>query len=211
MKYLNLISLLCLLGACNSQPSKPRLPYYKGPQMEPKWILPGDDLSGFTHVQWLAFDAGENDNLLWSKSSPKVGIAHFFKLPCKGSCPELSRTMVALQDKYASDSLVQLISLVYPEDTANQSALSGYIKRYKPEYTKWIVTSSSQQDASGFISSPPQLSVEGKITIPSSEHFYLLDGNGYVRGMYKATDPIELENLYLDVGIQKKAAHKVSP
>ena len=57
----------------------------------------------------------------------------------------------------------------------------------------------------GLILTMPEMYSAGKEVIPSFENLYLLDKHGFIRGIYPMDNPTEIENLYLDVNIQKKA------
>ncbi len=205
MRILHILLLLSLTWACTNQPSKPRLPYFKGPAMEPEWIIPGDDINGFNRVQDYSLQDQNNHSFSGNEDTLHIRIAHFFKLPCQGPCPVLSRTMLDLQEHYGNDPEVQLLSFAYPEKDSTSTGWDNYLQRYKTRSGKWYVLRGTEEDMTGLIQAMPEMYSAGKEVIPSFENLYLLDKHGFIRWIYPMDNPTELENLYLDVNIQKKA------
>ncbi len=209
MRFSIYMTLILAFTACNTQPSKPRLPYFLGPQMEPKWIIPGDDISAFNRIR--KYSLQDQEQSLTRNDTAHLKVVHFFQWPCNASCSELSRIMNELQKRYKSDEQVQLISFAYPGNDTNANNLSDYKRKYQPAIEKWKILSGNETSMQGLLHEMPELSIGGKSSVPDFHNLYLADRAGYIRGIYDPSTPADLENLYLDIEIQKKTPHKFSP
>lgn len=128
-----------------------------------------------------------------------VWVVDFIFTDCAGSCPVLSSKMEGLE-KTIKDPSVRFVSFTVDPKHDNPKKLSGYADNYHADH-RWIFLTGEPV---------PELATvrQMKITVlPATandpimhdEHFFVVDRNGDVRGVYQSLRPDEIERLARDV------------
>jgi len=138
----------------------------------------------------------------------KIYVADFFFTTCQDICPVMTKNMYKLQQKLKDDDEILFLShTVIPEiDTVEK--LKEYSIKNKINDERWnLVTGDKKQIYE--LARKSYLAVEdaefGKFDMIHTENFMLIDKEKQIRGFYDGTNPVEIENLLLDIDILKQS------
>jgi len=131
----------------------------------------------------------------------KIFVANFFFATCQTICPKMTMQMKRVQEAYAADPEIMLVShTVNPEkDTA--AVLSAYAKEYGAVENKWYFLTGDKKQLYDlarngyFVTAMP--GDGGPDDFIHSEKLILVDKEKRIRGYYDGTD-YESVNLLLD-------------
>jgi protein SCO1/2 len=128
-----------------------------------------------------------------------VYVVDFFFTQCKGICPTLQRNMKVVQDAYAGNADVKLLSVSVDPKNDTVAKLSSEAKKIGADVKQWTWAVGPTQ-ATGKIANGFKLAgtlVPGEIL--HSNRFILVDGYGKIRGYYTGTEDDEIERLQKDI------------
>lgn len=138
----------------------------------------------------------------------KIYVANFFFASCKSICPAMSTNLMDVQEAFAEDDSVLILShSVNPlHDTVE--VLMSYANTYGAKKNKWhLLTGEKKQiyalakDSYIVNAIEDDGSPEGFL---HSELFLLIDTQGRMRGMYDGTDKAQVKKLEEDIRTLKK-------
>jgi protein SCO1/2 len=183
------------------EPATP-LPYYTEPTFTPLWFdeMPEDlhEIPSFS----LTDQSGQTINQEQLKGN--IYIANFFFTACPGICPKMTANLQDIQESFANEPLVKILShSVAPSvDTVNQ--LKEYAERNEIDGTKWHLLTGSQDSiytlarksyfadkAIGFNKSTQEFL--------HTENFLLIDSEGRIRGVYNGIRSLDMQRLSTDI------------
>jgi protein SCO1/2 len=138
----------------------------------------------------------------------KIVVANFFFATCQSICPEMSTNLVKVQEAYADDdSLLILSHSVNPlHDTVE--VLKAYAGRYGAKSGKWHLLTGDKKQIYELAKSSYLVNALEDDGTPEgflhSELFLLVDPQNRLRGMYDGTDMAEVNRLMKDIQLLKK-------
>ena len=214
MKYITLTFLILFLLECgdkepefkrglsrSSVPQEGILPYFRGEVMDPYWPRSAsypDDLRRM-----------DNFNLISHKGASfgpeqirgKYTLVNFFFASCHGICPLITHNVKKLSAKINDQSDVQFLSLTVNPERDNPEIINGFREMNKVTQKNWTFLTGSK-DAIYKIARK-EFGAEVKLVrgekdltdFVHTENVYLLDKNGYLRGLYRARGTADLDRL----------------
>lgn len=213
MKYGVLILITIILASCNSKDeasdnsakqensSLPYMGHYdevlKEVDGEEQVVKEYNPLRNFT----LTDQYGEQ---FQSKDlRGKMMVVDFFFTRCPGICPKMTNQMKRAQT--VTEDLkkdVQFVS-VSIDDQDSSSVLRAYIEKFGINDENWSFVHGNEKYIRGVGYDYKVNVFESDVPADSgfihSEHFLLLDGLGYLRGMYNGTETEEVDKLIEDI------------
>jgi protein SCO1/2 len=138
----------------------------------------------------------------------KIVVANFFFATCQSICPEMSTNLVRVQDKFAhDDSLLILSHSVNPlHDTVE--VLKQYAGRYGAKSGKWHLLTGDKKQIYDLAKTSYLVNALEDDGTPEgflhSELFMLVDPHRRLRGMYDGTDMADVNKLFRDIEVLKK-------
>lgn len=174
-----MLGLLFLLAGCERRSQAPvTLPDY-------------GRLSSFT----LSDEAGKRFD---SQSlNGRVWVLDFIFTRCRAACPRMSTEMQKVQA--AAPQAVELVSITVDPEHDSPEVLREYARRYRAQSGRWHFLTGSKDV---ILELQRQASVDMNpedLGQPHSKCFVLIDGEGFIRGVYRSTRPEETEQLLLDI------------
>jgi protein SCO1/2 len=180
----------------------------------PRWNEPEMDTVFHTIPNWtLVNEKGTPFASTSLKGS--IYVADFFFTRCTSICPKMSTQLTRVQDVFAKDNEVKLLSFSVDPSHDTPEVLKQYAKEYGAIDGKWhFLTGTRQQiyplaikgyyipvaDASEYdkaIKTPDE-------TFIHSEKLILVDKEGYIRGFYDGTDKKDVDRLILEIRVLQK-------
>jgi protein SCO1 len=130
----------------------------------------------------------------------KVWVADFFFTTCAGPCPAMSAEMARLSKSVAGADAVRFVSFSVDPGRDTPAVLTEYANKYDADQPRWVLLTepgTSYLDlAAGFkVMAKP---ADGSQPIIHSERFFLVDGQGKVRGSYLWKDRESMDRLAND-------------
>lgn len=127
----------------------------------------------------------------------KVLVMNFFFTKCQGPCPIMNKKMEALQEKFAQDTNVQLVSITV--DPANDTAeiLKTYAATFKANPDKWSFLTGNEETIKDIMGKQLKLAVDDMQTHSTS--FVLIDKEANIKGFYDSSSEDELSELENEV------------
>ncbi len=180
----------------------------------PRWNEPALDTVFHTIPAWSLID--ENGKAFSStQMQGKIYVADFFFTRCTSICPKMSTQLTRVQDVFANNPEVQLLSFSVDPTHDSPEKLQAYAQNYDAKPDKWhFLTGTRQQiyplavkgyyipvaDASEYdkaVKTPDE-------TFIHSEKLILVDKQGYIRGFYDGTDKKDVDRLILEIKVLQK-------
>jgi protein SCO1/2 len=196
------LPLLWLFATCSSMEAD-QLPYYTGADFTPQWMSNESaesvhKIPAFTFVNQLGNPVTEET------LSGKITVVNFFFASCPGICKKLTNNMGKVQDAYKLDPEVQLLSHSTTPEMDSVPVLNEYAAQNKVIAGKWHLVTGSRRDiysvARNAYFADEDLGIQqDSTTFLHTENIMLIDKNQHIRGIYKGTLALEIENLVADI------------
>jgi len=204
MKELILSSLLLVLG-CTNEVQK--VPYYFTRDLSPTWDR--EAYKGDKHTV-DAFSFLNQDGKIYNSDSVtgKIYIANFFFTTCPSICPMMTENLKKVQDLYEHDNGVKLLSFSVTPNIDSVARLKEYYAAKKLK-SNWHLLTGNQKEIydlsrnSFFVEEEIGLSKDSSDFL-HTERCVLVDASGYMRGVYNATLPLDINRLIEDITLLRK-------
>lgn len=125
----------------------------------------------------------------------KTYVANFVFTSCPSVCPRLTKRMAEVQErtKDLGDAL-HLVTFSVDPETDTPEVLRGYAQKYGADPKRWVFLTGQLTDIEPVVVKGFKMVMGKKETTPGmfeivhGERFVLVDGKGFVRGFYEATN-----------------------
>lgn len=204
------ISIFCFvflaLISCKDTNSKQKvLPFLGNTDVIYK-VVNGKEIADTVFPKIPSFEYLNQDSVLIKSSSMKgkIWVADFIFTNCQSICPKMTDEMKRLNNltKDLSKS-IQFMSFSIDPKTDSPYVLKNYIKAKGIKAKNWqfFTGSEARTHALGIDNFliVAQEDIEAAGGYAHSEAFTLVDREGYVRGVYKTTDPKQVDQLEKDI------------
>lgn len=127
-----------------------------------------------------------------------IWVADFMFTSCAGICPTMSKHMGTVQEAFAGNPEVKLVSISVDPETDTVERLQKYGERFEADPEQW-------QFLRGDIEEVHALAREGMLigngdeAVNHSPRFVLVDREGQVREYYFGTDVADIDRLIGDI------------
>ena len=205
-----LIAILSgMLFSCNSHAPRP-LPYYISPDLTPLWISAKSD--SFSHIHTIpAFSFMNQDGKMFGKENlaGKIYVANFIFTTCGSICPRMTANFYLLQQAFARDNDVMLISYTVNPERDTVAALKRYADLKKIDAKKWQLLTGNKSDLYTLgkkeYFAGDSIGYYGDLNeFLHTEKVFLIDKKGRIRGVYNGTLPIEMDRIKEDIATLKR-------
>ncbi len=179
------------------------LPYFNTSDLSPTW-------EGGTHkIPPFAFLNQNGETITNETLKGKIYVTDFFFTTCPGICPKLTKNMGLLQTTYENDDTIQLVSHTVMPWNDSVPVLKEYALRNKVLDSKWNLLTGNQEALydiarAGYFADEDFLKTRDVNDFIHTENFILVDGNGYIRGLYNGTLAFDIRRLIRHIAILKK-------
>lgn len=204
MKYC-IAFLFCLCTACDQAERK--LPYYNSAAFTPVWELPAG--KEFHTIRTFSVTDQQGQTFTEKDMNGKICITDFFFTMCPGICPKLTNSMAWLQDSFANDKNILLLSYSVTPDRDSVQVLKRYAEQHNIQYKKWKLLTGGKTEIYDLGRHYFFVEEDEGVKRPDSvflhtENFVLTDKNRHIRGIYNGLDKSSMQQLVNDVAVLEK-------
>jgi len=177
------------------------LPFYNTPDFTPVWLKPGD--KEYQHIHTIApftFTNQLGQNISNKNLTGKIYVTNFFFTSCQSICPGMMSNLSKVQQTFANDPRVMLLSHSVTPMHDNVPTLAKYAASHQINSKNWwLLTGDKEQiyhlarqsyfaeNDNGF----------NKTTgdFLHTENLILVDTHGRIRGVYNGSLTLEVNTL----------------
>ena len=233
MKHCTLFTLLVLLmlsvaaGGCwdatsskleahpQSDVATSPLPYYADGDFTPHWYdTPQEVPDDFHAIPAFTLTDQEGRMITETDLDGRITIANFFFTACPGICPMTTANMRRVQETFADDDGVVMLSHSVTPNADSVAALRAFAERTGVLADRWHLVTGERADiytlgkeayfADDDLGETPPTPDAAFI---HSESFYLLDGERRIRGIYNGMNRTAVTQLINDAQNLLRAEH----
>ena len=124
----------------------------------------------------------------------KVLVFNFFFTKCEGPCPLMNKKMEALQEKFANDANVKLVSVTVDPANDNVEALKTYSAKFNANPEKWLFLTGDKEVIKDLMVKQMKLG-GGDDATTHSTRFVLVDKDGNIKGFFDSSSEEELAKV----------------
>ena len=204
---------LCYLTACQ-KPTLSTLPVYNEPNFNPLW-LPTSALNSDTIHRIAPFALCDQlgDTLSNQDLDGKIYVANFFFSVCPSICPKMTSNLQLIQETFADDPGVKLLSHTVMPWVDSVAQLRDYGDRMHINPKQWHLLTGSRAEiyqlARQSYFAEEEIGYNRDSTeFLHTEHVLLVDGKRRLRGIYNGTLPLDMERLRDDIWVLKKELNR---
>jgi protein SCO1/2 len=208
-KYICILFLA--LSACQpkEQSQIENLPYYDTAEFTPKWYTKKQlDTLKLHKIADFSFIDQDGIKVSSGNVKGKIYVANFFFTICPSICPTMTKNLLVVQNTFKNDPDILMLSHSVMPTTDTVAQLKKYANRWKIDSQRWHLLSGEKEKIyelarqSYFAEKEIGLQKD-KNEFLHTENAFLIDKNGYIRGVYNATLPLDIENLVKDIQVLK--------
>jgi protein SCO1/2 len=134
----------------------------------------------------------------------EVFVAEFFFTTCKTICPVMNRNLVKIHEKYAGHPKFRMLSFTVDPETDDASQLKKYSESLGVSGRQWIFLTGPKAELYHAARRSFLLDNSLPATAPDEDFVHtqnvaLVDREGFIRGIYDATDTAEVHRLGQDI------------
>ena len=221
MKKISLIiGLLIILFSCgeikkdsSSQKiatEQEKLPFFNQPDWTPEWIEPENPAYKKIHqIPSFSLVNQEGNTITEKDMDGKIYVANFFFTTCRNICSKMTTNMHLIQDAFADDEQIYLLSHSVTPESDSVPKLKKYALENKIRADKWSLLTGDKStiyrlakqeyfagDTIGFYQTGNEFL--------HTENFILIDKHRRIRGVYNGTLLVEIERIKEDIAILKR-------
>lgn len=135
----------------------------------------------------------------------KIFVSDFFFATCKTICPKMSAQLMRVQDKFAREKNVILLSHTVDPDNDTPENLRNYALKYRALKGKWYFLTGDKKQIYDLARHSYYLPVMdgdgGEHDFIHSEQFVLADHHGRIRGFYDGTSRNDVDRLMDEIKV----------
>ncbi len=182
-----------------------RLPYYGSADFTAEWLAPGTPEYAKLH-RIAPFSLRNQQDRLVSEQSlrGKIYVANFFFSSCPSVCPKMLANLRRIQDAFASDPGVLLVSHSVMPGVDSVEVLAEYGEKNGVRPGKWHLLTGPKDTLydlarHSYFAEKRAPTKKDSREFLHSENLLLIDGHGHIRGIYNATLPLDAERVIEDI------------
>ena len=137
-------------------------------------------------------------------------IIDFIFTRCAAVCPRLTQEMAAVGKLTASTPDVLLISISIDPEYDTVDKLAAYAQRYKADASRWRFLTGDKATIRA-LQVQTQRHLDPDEISAHSKQFYLVDGDGYIRGVYSMVQPDRRDEIMADLSRLMKSPSRPQP
>ncbi|MBC7721778.1 MAG: SCO family protein [Pedobacter sp.] len=192
-----LVALLLL--SCNS--SKEKLPFYNTADFTAEWIKTDDVKYQQIHTIDTFTMHNQLGNIITKDSLDGfIYVTNFFFTICPSICPKMINNLHLLQDSFANNPQIKLVSFTVMPWVDSVARLKVYGENHNINPSKWYLLTGNKQriytlGRQSYFSEKRLGLQKDSTEFLHTESMLLIDKKGRIRGIYNATDKADIARV----------------
>lgn len=191
--------------SCATQHTEP-LPYYDTPDFTPLFLKAGEarQLSGLHTIAPFSFTNQYGRQVTEKTVDGKIHAANFIFTVCGSICPTLTGNMKKVQEAFAGNKDVVLLSYTVTPWIDSVPRLLNYAKANGIDSAGWHLLTGNKSDIyllarQSYFAEEDLGFTRDSTEFLHTEHVLLIDRKRHIRGIYNGTLALEMEQLIRDI------------
>lgn len=205
----SVVGLCLLLVGCQqkNKEEKETLPFYNTPVFNAEWIDEQDPAYSKIHTIdsfSLTNQVGQvitNDSL-----AGHIYVANFFFTSCPSICPKMTGNLKKLQDTFATNRQLKLVSFSVMPWVDSVPKLRKYGYEHGVDPARWYLLTGEKEriynlGRRSYFAEKGLGIQKDSTSFLHTESMLLVDKKGRIRGIYNATQPVDIERVTDDIRV----------
>ena len=183
------------------------LPYYEDRDFTPHWFhAPAKVPADFHTIPPFSLTDQQGRTVTEADLDGHLTVANFFFTACPGICPMTTANMKRVQDAFADDDDVLLVSHSITPDADSVAALQAFAAQTGVLADRWRLVTGTREaiyalgkDAYFADDDLGETVAAPDAAFTHTESFYLLDGERRIRGIYNGMNSAAVTQLIEDI------------
>jgi protein SCO1 len=198
---------VCFLSCANDKISDDTLPFYNSATFDAEWIDAKDAAYKNIHtIDTFALQNQLGDVITKDSLQGKIYVANFFFTTCTSICPKMAVNFASLQDSFVNNDDVKLVSFTVMPWVDSVAQLKKYALTNNVQSHKWHLLTGNKE----CIYNLARTSYFAEKTLGTqkttneflhTETMLLIDKQGRIRGIYNATQKVDVGRVAEDIRI----------
>jgi protein SCO1 len=204
--FTNLVALCTVAAFSSCRDAERELPFYNTPDFTPVWIAAHRSPAGLIQhrVGNFSFINQEGKIIDQQTVHKKIHVASFMFTTCSSICPVMVANLHKVQQAFVADTGIVLLSYSVTPWIDSVPRLKKYADRMDVHAGKWHLLTGSTHEIyqlarQGYFAEEETGFRKDSSEFLHTEHFMLVDREGYLRGIYNGTVALETERLIGDI------------
>jgi protein SCO1/2 len=194
---------ILIIESCNQKSEV--LPFYNNADFTAEWILKDDP--NYEHIHTIDTFSLHNQlgHLITQDSlAGNIYVANFFFTTCPSICPKMVNNLQLLQDSFAQNKEIKLVSFSVMPWVDSVERLKEYGENHHINPQKWHLLTGNKERIyalgrqSYFAEKRAGLKKDSSDFL-HTESMLLIDKKGRIRGVYNATEKTDMERSINDI------------
>ncbi len=208
LMLLTLTVILLGTGSCQpgaeSAPPSSQPPYYSEATFMPQWLDGEAVPDSFHQIPTFSLTNQLGDPVTEATVAGKVFVVDFFFTACPGICPRMTDNMSLVQQAFADDDGVLLLSHSVTPEYDSVAVLQRYAEEKGVIAGKWHLLTGNRDEIYSlgrnayFVEEDLGLE-KAPYDFIHTENFVVVDQQRHIRGIYNGLDPAAIGQLIADV------------
>ena len=200
-KKTNITIILFTIVLFGCKAVKEKMPFYNTPDFTAEWINTSD--KKYEHIHTIDTFAMQNQlgNIITKDSlDGHIYIANFFFTICPGICPKMINNLQLLQDSFALNPQIRLVSFTVMPWVDSVARLKEYGENHNINPNKWYLLTGNKNriytlGRQSYFSEKRLGLQKDSSQFLHTESILLIDKKGRIRGIYNGTDKTEMGRI----------------
>ena len=180
------------------------LPIYHPSQLDPRLVDKSAlENKGEHHIKPFRLIDQEGDSVFLSDIEGKVVLTDFFFTTCGTFCPKMTTQLTRVQEEFANDDRVLLLSHSVTPGTDSVPVLKAYAETNGVDHRRWRLLTGDRKHIYDLARTSYFAVLDqgdgGPDDFVHTENFVLVDGQGRLRGFYDGTKAKEVDQAMKDM------------
>lgn len=205
------VLIFFVLMSCVGQEKK--LPFYNTPDFTPHFLSSDEKIEKIIphSIADFAMKNQNNETITQKTIEGKIHVANFIFTSCGSICPVMTENMKIIDEAYADDGSVCLMSYSVTPWIDNVSVLNEYVQAKDITSDNWHFLTASKEEIytlarRSYFAEEDLGFTKDSTDFLHTEHFILVDQNKKIRGVYNGTLKLEMRQLIKDIAYLKEEA-----
>ena len=211
-KYFLSAAFLLTLFSCNQKQkiAEESLPFYNTAQFDAEWISKTDSRYNAIHtIDTFSLTSQLGHTINKDSLNGKIYVANFFFTSCPGICPKMVSNLQVLQDSLANNDQVKLVSFSVMPWVDSVKKLNEYAQLHHINPNKWYLLTGNKDriytlGRQSYFAEKTLGLKKDSTEFLHTESMLLIDTKGRIRGIYNATQKLDIERVRDDIAVLLK-------